>query len=208
MLLYTFFLLALITPAQDPVAASLESFSRVASYRVTIRSQGDGSSASIRYLFKRPGYVRMEFINPHNGAVLVYNPFTKKARLRPFALIRPLVLTLAPDNSLITSPAGHRVDASDLGSFLEMVKRLADRGKVTIEGNEKVGERETSLVEVRGTGDATVNGGVNRYLLWLDVRTLLPVRTKSFNSRGDTVEDVVMDDLEINIDIPDSVFDL
>jgi outer membrane lipoprotein-sorting protein len=208
MKLFFLFLLALTAPPNDPIDAALESFSHVNSYRLTLHSNSGGSSEYIRYYFKRPGFVRMEFIKPHKGAVLVYNPFNKKARLRPFGFFSLLVLTLAPDNSLITSPRGHHVDASDLGSFLETVQKLADHGKVTIKGNEKAGERETLLVEVIGAGDVTVDSGVHCYLLWLDDRTLLPVRTKSFNLRGEPVEDVVMDDLEINVELPESLFEM
>ncbi len=82
----------------------------------------------------------MEFIEPHKGAVLVYNPEKKEARLRPFGFFKPLVLTLSPDNRLIATPRGHRVDASDPGAPLETVKKLADRGKMAIMGHVKVGD--------------------------------------------------------------------
>jgi outer membrane lipoprotein-sorting protein len=174
---------------------------------VTINSRSDGDSQSIRYFYKSPGYVRMEFIRPHKGAVILYSPVTKKARVRPFVFLRSLVLTLSPRNSLITSPAGHRVDASDMGSLLKEASTLADQGRMAVVGSEKVSGRETLLVEVNGAGNSVVNGGVHRYLLWLDVRTFLPVRTKSFNISDEMLEDVVMDDLEIDPDLPDSLFE-
>ena len=150
----------------------------------------------------------MEFITPHKDAVLVYRPDTKKARLRPFGFLKPLVLTFAPDNGLITSAQGHRVDASDMGALLETVHTLADKGKCTIKGDGEVGGRHALLVEVRGEGGITVNGNIHRYLLWLDAGTLLPLRTQAFAADDAQVEDVVMDDLEINVELPDSLFAL
>jgi outer membrane lipoprotein-sorting protein len=200
--------LALVSSVNSPLASALESFHRVATYRVTIQSVSGGSRHIIRYFFKRPGYVRMEFIKPHKEAVLVYSPHTKKARLRPFGFLKPFVLTLPPDSGLITSPQGHRVDASDLGAFLETVETLADKGKSRLMGNEKIGDRQALLVDVRGGEGITVNGNIHRYLLWLDARTLLPLRTQSFAADETLVEDVVMDDLEINVDLPDSLFGL
>ena len=199
---------ALASSINNPVASALESFHRVATYRVTIQSSSGGSRQIIKYFFKRPGFVRMEFQKPHKDAVLVYSPETNKARLRPFGFIKPLVLTMAPDNGLITAPQGHRVDASDLGAFLETVESLEDKGKSRIIGNEKVGDRPALLVEVLGGEGITVNGNIHRYLLWLDARTLLPLRTQSFAADDTLVEDVVMVDLEINVELPDSLFEL
>jgi outer membrane lipoprotein-sorting protein len=178
------------------------------SYRVTLHSTGGGSAETIKYAFKRPGFVRMEFVNPHKGAILVYDPVKKKARLRPFGFVKPLVMTLEPDNSLITSSRGHRVDASDTGAFLATVKKLAEKGKSRVIGRERIDAREALLVEVEGKEGETVAGGVHRYLLWLDVRTNLPLKTQAFGSHGEMVEEVTMDDLEINVDLPDSFFGL
>ena len=110
MLPYLLLMIALASAsiAGDPLDAALAGYGKVVAYRVTLRSRSDASSETIRYFFKRPGFVRMEFIEPHKGAILVYNPEEKKARLRPFGFMKPLVLTLSPDNSLITSPRGHR----------------------------------------------------------------------------------------------------
>src|SRR5574340_540810 len=105
-------LCALASPPADPLDAALESYGHVASYRVTLRSRSGSSSETIRYFFKKPGFVRMEFMEPHKGAILVYNPEKKIVRLRPFGFLRPVVLTLSPDSRLITSSKGHRVDAS------------------------------------------------------------------------------------------------
>jgi outer membrane lipoprotein-sorting protein len=94
-----------------------------------------------------------------------------------------------------------------MGSLLEEVRKLAGQGSVSIAGNEKVSGRETLQVDISGAQDAVVNGGVHRYLLWLDSRTFLPVRTKSFNIRNELIEDVLMDDLEIDPDLPGSIFE-
>lgn len=155
---------ALVSSINNPLASALESFHHVTTYRVTIQSMSGDSHQIIRYFFKRPGFVRMEFIKPHKEAVLVYRPDTKKARLRPFGFFKPLVLTLAPDNGLITDPQGHRVDLSDIGSFLETVKTLADKGKSRIMGDETISGRQALLVEVRGGEGITVNGNIHRYL--------------------------------------------
>lgn len=53
--------LALTSSISNPLASALESFHRVATYRVTIQSMSGDSRQIIRYFFKRPEFVRMEF---------------------------------------------------------------------------------------------------------------------------------------------------
>jgi hypothetical protein len=51
---------ALTSSISNPLATALESFPRVATYRVTIRTMSGDSRQIIRYFFKRPGLVRMD----------------------------------------------------------------------------------------------------------------------------------------------------
>ncbi len=203
----TIFLLALASAVADPVSTAIDSYNNVNSYRVTLRSKSANSSEVIRYNYKKPGFVRMEFIKPHNGAVLVYNPINKKAKLRPFGLLKPFILTLSPDSSLIKSPTGHRVDASDIGELLKTVKRLQEMGMTEILGDEAIGERASMKIKVEGVNDHTVDG-IHRYLLWLDRKTSLPIKASSYDKNGGLIEEVLMDDLETNVELPESLFSL
>ncbi len=202
-----FIFLALTSSTADPVSVAIESYKRVDSYQVTLRSKSTESTEVIRYIYKKPGFVRMEFIKPYNGAVLVYNPIKKKAKLRPFGLLKPFILTLSPDSSLIKSPTGHRVDASDIGELLKTVKRLQEMGITEILGDEAIGERASVKIKVEGVNDHTVDG-IHRYLLWLDRKTSLPIKALSYDKNGNLIEEVLMDDLETNVELPESLFSL
>lgn len=204
---FLFLMLALAATPTDPLDIAAASYQRVISYRVTVRSRSGSSSETLRYFFKRPGFVRMEFIEPHNGAILVYNPRKKEARLRPFGFMKPLVLTLRPDNRLIISSGGHRVDASDFGALLGTARKLREKGKKTTQGYDFVRGRKALLVAVEGAEGMSVGNKVHRYLLWLDAQTFLPVKTMTYDESGELLEVVVMDHLEVNIAIPDTLFE-
>jgi len=198
-------LLSLATPPNDPVGASLESFARVASYRVTLRA-GQGDSAEIiRYSYKKPGFIRMDFIRPHKGALLVYDPATKKVRLRPFGFARALTLTLDPGNRLVKSAQGHTVDQSDIGTLLGRAQALQLKGKAEVLGEETVGERKTLLVSVEGDKDFALDG-THRFLLNLDEATWLPLKTRSYDTAGNLREEVLLDDLETDVQLDDALF--
>ncbi len=198
------FIIAAIT--QDPISIAIENYKNVESYSVTLRSRNDEDfSEIIKYYYKKPGFVRMELIKPHKGAILIYSPFTKEVSVRPFSSLKSFVLTLSPDNRLVKSSRGHRIDASDIGELLRTVKKLQENGKTEIIREEVVNKKLTMLVSIKGRNGFTVDG-VHRYLLWLDKTTFLPLKVSSFDISDKLIEEVLMDDLRINIGIEDSFF--
>lgn len=174
---------------------------------MTLHSRHDGAGEDIRYFYKKPGFIRMEFIRPHKGALLVYDPTKKTVRLRPFGFAKAFVLSLSPDNGLVKSAQGHRVDESDIGALLQRVQRLQGHGQTTVMGEERLNERDAVVVRVEGEKGYAVDG-VHRYLLWLDTATLLPLKTATYDSSGRQLEEVLMDDLEVNIPLADTLFNL
>jgi outer membrane lipoprotein-sorting protein len=207
MFLLPLLLLTLTPQTSDPVQKALESFNATRSYQVTLRSRSDGSSEVIRYSFKKPGFVKMEFLKPRKGVVIVYNPVTGKARVRPFAFFKPLVITLTPGSPLIKSPRGHRIDESDIGFLLRKVHLLQKNGKTEITGYEKIGMRDTIKLVVRGSGNHTVNS-IHSYFLWLDTASSLPLKVSAYDRDSDLIEEVIMDDLKTNVELSDDFFEL
>ena len=189
----------------DPVAIALRNYRNITTYQVTLRSKSHNFFEEIRYYYKS-AHIRMEFIRPWCGAILTYNPINKEVRLKPFGLLSH-VLTLSPDNSMLKSSAGHKVNESDIGSLIEIVANLQSSGKTDIIGDEDLSGRGAVLVRVTGTGDFTVCG-IHRYDLWLDKITYLPLKIVSYDLREEVIEEVLMDDLEIDLDLPDSLFHL
>ena len=191
--------------AIDPIDAAIERYRAVASYQVTLRSSHGDESDVIRFSYKRPGFVRMDFVQPHEGAVLIYSPLTNDVRLWPFGE-RFFSFTLSPENRLVQSPTGQRVDRSDIGALLDNVKSLQRKGGTTVLGEEMVGGRKTMRLAVSAAGDR-VAGNVRQYELWLDSATLLPLKVVSRDANNEIIETVVMDDLQINVTLPDRLFD-
>ena len=189
----------------DPLAGAIEQYRAVTSYSVTIHSMHADGEEHIRYYYKKPGFVRMEFIRPHAGAVLIYNPHTKKVRLWPFGVKHFPELDLSPDNPLIGNSRGQRVDRSDVGVLLENARALRDGGKLESSGPDIIAGRKAIYLAVTGAGNFEI-GGVHRYELWLDPESLFPLRVVSRDLRDAVIETVTMDAAEINTALPDSLF--
>lgn len=201
------FMLAASTSSDDPLLKALKSFNGLKTYKVTLRSGESTSPETIRYYYKKPGKVRMEFIEPHKGVVLVYDPVKKEARIWPFQSIKSFSVGLSPENRLIMSPTGHTVDKSDIGDLLKTAKKLQAEGIVRIIGEEVIGGRKSTLIEVRGNRDVSVEG-VHIFHIWMDGKMFLPIKAASFDLKGSLIEEVLMDDLTVDVEIDDSLFNL
>lgn len=191
----------------NPIQSALEKFKEVESYSVTLRSSVKNKQEEMKYFFKRPGFVRIDFINPHKGAILVYNPHTKKVTLRPLGFFESLVLTLNPDNPILKSSKKHTVDNSDIGVLLEDVKKLQLNGRSEFLREERLAARDCIVINVKSEKNIA-DSDINQYILWLDKEIFLPIKVEAYKKSGILVERVLMDDLKININLPDDFFDL
>jgi hypothetical protein len=114
------------------VQEAADYYQQVETYQATIKSSyGNLSDKTdvLRYYYKKPGYVRMEVIEPFNGAVLVYSPKTEKVKLWLFGDSSFPSLSLSPENKMIQGPSGQRIDRSDLGVLYQEVMLLQNQGK-------------------------------------------------------------------------------
>jgi len=185
--------------AENALQEAIRAFDALSSYAVTMRSYGN-SEQVIAYRYQKPGFVRMDFIKPHKGAALVYRPDTGKVKLRPFGIMKPLVLTMKPTARLVRSPSGHRVDESDLGVLLQNAKELAEQGRLQqLREEERLG-RLLRVFEVTGEPDVQV-GGVHQYLLWMDPSLKLPRIVESYDMDNQLLEGLILEDLVINPDV-------
>ena len=191
----------------EPGPGARAHFDHVRSYRATFRSSARGGEhTEIRYAYLKPGFVRMDFVSPHHGAVLAYDPGDGKVRLRPFGAHAPPALTLSPSNPLVRDRSGHRVDRSDVGELLRNVHALQEGGATVTEGEEAVGGRTALRVSVTGAPAHAVDG-VHRYRLWLDTEDGFPLKVVSFADGDDVpLETVTLDDVEIDVAFPERFF--
>lgn len=198
-------LAGLAMSAGDPVQASLARYRMIGSYRTTLVATHGGSSEVIRYSYRKPGFVRMEFIKPHKGSVLVYDPGSGAVRLRPFGFAKGLVLTMNPSNRLVKSALGHRVDQSDIGTLLERVARLQEQGVTTMRQTDFAPGRPAMEVTVEGWPGVALDG-THTFVLVLDESSMLPVRVRTYGEDGVLREEVAMTNLETDVPLDDALF--
>jgi len=174
-------------------------------YRADLRVQAGDGVQLLHYAYRRPGWVRMELVQPHHGVVLVFDPLERRVRLWPFGLAHGPSLSLSPDHRLVRGPRGHRIDRSDVGALFDNLIALGARGSVgTVEeGGEDA--QASRVLEVIGDAGAAV-AGVHRYRLRLATDSLFPQRVQSFATSGRPIETVDFEAVELDVELPDHLF--
>lgn len=189
----------------SPLSDAIEHFHTVDTYSITIRSTHAEGKEHIRYYFKKPGFVRMDFIQPHAGAVMIFSPDTKRVRLWPFGMKSFPELNLSPANSIIRSLSGMRIDRSDVGTLFENILALRKQGKIEVLGEETENGRAVLHFIVTG-GKGLAVAGVHSSEMWLDEESQFPVKVISRDLNGTVIETVLMEDLTINEKLPEALF--
>lgn len=189
----------------DPIQTAMDYYQGIDAYQTTMKSVNGDNTEIIQYYFKKPGQVRMEFVTPIKGAVLIYDSAAKKAKLWPFGYRRFPAFNLSPDNSIIQSSSGQRVDRSDVGVLYQNVKTLQEKGNTEILGTEDIDGRETLHMMVTGENHFAVNS-VARYQLWLDLSNGFPHKVIAYDKNGQVIETVQMNKLIINPKFPAGFF--
>lgn len=195
------------TASADLLDDALMRYAKVATYQATLRSSaipGGPFREIIRYTYKKPGWVRMDFRQPHPRLVLIYDPERNGVRLWPFGSTGP-DFSVSPDIGWLRSGGGERVDRSDIGTLLHRAIRLRENGNAAVLGEESVNHRDTVRLRVIGGAGKKV-AGVHRFDLWLDDRTLMPLKVEAYDDHDAPLDIVLMDDLQLDVSLPERTF--
>ncbi|MBI9090176.1 MAG: hypothetical protein JEZ12_13250 [Desulfobacterium sp.] len=163
-------------------------------YTTLLDSEGEDGRTRIIYAYQKPGFIRMDFIHPHRGARLIFDPIRNRVTLRPFST-RLITLNLSPENRLITDQRGHTVDHSDLGALIRSATGYAKEGTVTLlppEVVEGLTCPRLMIKSVQGT-----------YQLWVHPKLGLPIKVIKRFSDGSR-ETVFLRNLAVDVP-PDSI---
>ena len=182
---------------EHPLISSMaDQFKALHNYTTLLDSEGKEGRSQMVYTYQKPGYVRMDFIHPHRGARLIFNPMENQVTLWPFS-VKFISIHLSPDNPLITDPKGHTVEKSDIGSLIDSVRKCAMEGSVTLLPPEQI---ETLLCP-----RILITSPLESYLLWINPKLSLPVKVVK-GLKGDKQETVFLGNLSVDVPLDDSFF--
>lgn len=187
-----------------------EAYSLVVDYRVDMEvrtHKGDASFDTERfvYTFRKPKWIRLDFISPHPGMIIVYPDKNGEAVVRPSGLAHFLTLHLSPNNPLLRVSSGQPVDKTDMGLLIDHLSlSLKDERR----GPLKVFD-EGGFARIRVLALNHFRPGVlTLYEFKIDKERWLPVEVKEMTPDGSVQREVFFHNLNTNTGVPESLFRL
>jgi outer membrane lipoprotein-sorting protein len=170
----------------------------------TYNKDGSFETKKFLYTFKKPGCIRLDFVTPHSGRVLVYPDKNGEVAIRPsgFPFFK---LHLALNHPLLKVTSGQRLDQTDLGLLIKnIVHSLTDQRRGPVEV-----EEEDGYIRVQVLADSHFQKGVETlYRFLIDQKLWLPVQVEESTPGGRLERKIVFHNLRTNISVLDSFFRL
>ena len=209
------FLIPLETVAQTPDIQGLlekieSAYAEVTDYRVkmevrTYSKDHSYQSEKFLYTFKKPKSIRIDLESPHPGMVLIYPDKKGKVGVRPSGWASFIKLSLTPDSFLLKTSSGQSIDQTDIGFLIGNISRsLTDE---RFSGPEF--EDDGRFVRFRVLAENHFKKGVRtRYEFLIDKIKLLPIEVRESTPDNVLERRIIFNDLQVNIGIKDSFFQL
>ncbi len=183
------------------------AYAGVEDYRTNVevknyKSDGSSEIQKFLYTFKKPKWVRIDFESPHSGMILTYPDKNGKVRVEPPGLAHIFKFDLSPENPLLRTPSGQRIDQTSLGLLIQNISHsLTDqrRGTVHIDENAHVRIRVLAANHFH-------KSTVTLYRFSIDKHLWLPVRVEESTPEGELERTIIFQGLRINTGVPDSFF--
>lgn len=191
------------------ILAKMEAnYARVSSYQteMEVREYRQGKylqSKRFLYTFKKPNQLRIDMQYPQPGTVLVYPDKLGKVTLRPGGWTGFVTLHLAPDNSMLASGSGQRIDQSDFGLLLRNIRHsLTDQRRGEISLSEAEGRISIEVL----AKDHFLPGVQTLYRFVFDSARGLPLEEHESTAKGVPKKVTTFGKLKTSISISEDFF--
>jgi len=197
--------------APDQIIANLRSaYARVSDYQVLVEStmssgEALGEETRLFFRYRRPGSIRVDFLHPREGWVLVYPSGAGKVRVRPAGLLGFLNFSLDSDSPFLTVWPGQQLTQTDLGLLVENIAKSLTVGRLAPAEVFRTGGDLLLRVEAE---NHFRKGVATRYEFRIDPVRWLPVEVTEEVPQEKRRRRIRFRDLRVNVGLADALFRL
>ena len=205
-------------PASDPshernralrVAQKMEeAFRDVEDYRceveqVFFREGRVDQRFRFRFYFKKNKKIRVDFIQPYSELSLFYREGDDHVTVVPLRFLRLLKLRLSVGNPKVQTPAGQRLNQTDMGYFIDFV--LTNLRKVH-QKEDEFEEQEGRIKFMLWAMDYIGGKSLEKYRIIVSTQVWLPVRIERYDINGRPLETISIEGYAVNARLEDGMF--
>jgi outer membrane lipoprotein-sorting protein len=156
-----------------------------------------------RYYFRKDGRIRIDFSYPQTGTTLLYRRGEAKATVLPIRSLPGLRFQFSVQSPLLRTYTGQQVDQTDMGYFIEFLKKsLAESEQRDFEFRED-GENVTFWILAR---DYLQGKNLEKYRIALSKTFWLPLRVERFSLENIPIEKSLLHGYLLNARPDDKFF--
>lgn len=186
------------------------TFVEVRSYKTNFQAGKHNAGAlseadDFTYTFKKPDHIRIDFVSPHSGWIVIYPDKEGKALVRSSGSKHFLELHLSTRSRLLTGSSNQRVDQTDFGLLIKNIAHsVSDKSKGPVSIS-----RSGGIIEIGVLSDDHFREGVETmYRFLIDEKSWLPIAVDESTPDGRLKRTSRFKQTEINIGVTDSIFEL
>ena len=164
---------------------------------------GENKRYQFKFYFKREKKIRVDFSYPYSSVTIFFKEGDKEVTVLPLRSLHAVKFRLSIDNPLILTPAGQRINQTDMDYFINFL--LKNLEKVEQKADEFSEDNDQIRFWLWGYDYI---GGKNpeKYRIIVSKRNWLPIRIERYNLEGKPLELSIIQGYAINAPLSDKLF--
>ena len=164
---------------------------------------GENKRYQFKFYFKREKKIRVDFSYPYSSLTIFFKEGDKQVTVLPLRSLHAVKFRLSIDNPLILTPAGQRINQTDMDYFINFL--LKNLEKVKQETDEFSEDDDQIRFWLRGY-DYIGGKDPEKYRIIISKRNWLPIRIERYDLEGKPLEVSIIQDYAINTHLSDKLF--
>ena len=164
---------------------------------------GENQRFRFKFYFKREKKIRVDFSRPYSSLTIFFREGDKEATVLPIRSLRALKFRLSIDNPLILTPAGQRINQTDMDYFINFLLKNLEKVK---QGTDEFYEDKDQIRFWLWGYDYIGGKDLEKYRITISKQNWLPMRIERYNLEGKPLEVSIIQDYAINAPLSDKLF--
>lgn len=164
---------------------------------------GENKHYQFKFYFKREKKIRVDFSYPYSSVTIFFKEGDKEVTVLPLRSLHAVKFRLSIDNPLILTPAGQRINQTDMDYFINfLLKNLEKVEQRTDEFSE-----DNDQIRFWLWGYDYIGGkNPEKYRIIVSKRNWLPIRIERYDLEGKPLEVSIIQGYAINAHLNDKLF--
>lgn len=156
-----------------------------------------------KFYFKKQKKIRVDFSHPYSRLTIFYIDGEKEATVMPFRFMPALKFRFSIGNPMIKTPAGQRIDQTDMGHFIDFMAKNLERVQ---QGEDEFDEDKERVRFFFWAYDYIEEKNLEKYRISITKHHWLPVRIERYSLEDKTLETTDIKSYRINTHLEESLF--